>query len=118
MTSAPAVDGPDGTDVAPDPDPDPDPLAALVPEPTPLPVVSILQPARASVAVTSTVAADRAETEASTRRGSIRGSLSGGRPGRSRVARAIPVTRKVSRFRALRLRNGLQLGHDHPGRPG
>src|ERR1700761_8513324 len=94
MTSAPAVDGPDGTDAA----PDPDPLAAWVPEPTPLPVVSILQPARASVAVTSTVAADRAETEASTRRGSIRGCLSGvrpgvadGRPSYTRDARSKPV---------------------------
>src|SRR5579875_3235333 len=78
MISEPACDGPDGTEV------DPDPLAALVPESSPLPdppVVSILQPASVSVAVTRTVAAERAVTEASTRRGSMWGSLSGGRPG-------------------------------------
>src|ERR1700761_2672974 len=76
MISAPAVDGPDGTAVA------ADPLAApLAPELRSLPEVSILQPARASVAVTSNAAADRAVTEASTRRGSMRGSLSGRRPG-------------------------------------
>src|ERR1700742_686364 len=76
MISDPACDGPDGTEV------DPDPLAALVPESSPPPAppeVSILQPASASVAVTRT-AADRAVTEASTRRGSMWGSLSGGRP--------------------------------------
>src|ERR1700761_359386 len=106
MTSAPAVDGPDGTDVA------ADPLAAsLLPEVRPPPEVSILQPASVSVAVTSTAAADRAVIEAITRRGSMQGSLSGAAdPGWSMIAPAIPATRKVSRLLAFRLRTAVAEG--------
>jgi hypothetical protein len=68
MISDPARDGPDGAAVAADP---PEASGELSPPPDP-PEVSIRQPASASVAVTRTVAADRAETEASTRRGSMR----------------------------------------------
>ena len=96
MIVTPATDGPDGTAAALVLELLPElPLELALPlELRPLPEVSILQPASANVAAVSTVAANRAEREASTRRGGM--GFPFWRPDRGvrMFARAIPATRK------------------------
>src|SRR6202020_379997 len=115
MISDPATDGPDGTAAAAVLEllPELPPALALPLELRPLPEVSILQPASARVAAVSTVAVNRAEREASTRRGSM--GFPFWRPDRGvrRIARAIPATRKVSQVLVFTPSRGQRAGHDH-----